>query len=168
VELEAVSDSVWRTLVADRDADGKMPPAWYHRACMTCLLARTGYGNIRTNDILLRENTSIPVSDYLKRVQAVCWNRAFIKCEEPDNPSIKSLVGIGPGESMMDDLVCILFGCSVPCILRPVWDQNVEQEEPSHYQLVGEAFILGQMDGEAIADLTEEGLKENAEYFRLR
>jgi len=170
-EIEVVPDSVWRTLVADRDADGKMPPAWYHRACMTCLVADTEFGNLDTNRILNREspkNTEVLVRNFLGRVRAVCWNRVFIKCDQTDTNTEKTLVGIGPEGSRADDLVCILFGCSVPCILSPVWDPNGNQDYPSHYQLVGEAFILGQMDGEAIADLSEDELNDKAEDFKLR
>lgn len=172
--LDGVSDAVWRTLVADRSAEGKMPPAWYHRACMTCLVAGTGFGHIDTNGILNRDNTAILVADYLKRVQAVCWNRTFIKCEgsdgvpndDGDDPT-KSLVGIGPDGSEEGDFVCILFGCSVPVILRGVWDKT-DLENPIHYTLEGEAFILGQMDGQALTDLSEEELEKRSEYFKLR
>ncbi|KAK7409224.1 hypothetical protein QQX98_008600 [Neonectria punicea] len=161
-ELESVPDAVWRTLVADRGPDGKTPPAWYHRACMTCLVANTNAGNIDTNSILSQDETTGLQSDYLKRVQAVCWNRTFIKCGNEDDGN--KLVGIGPGEAEQDDLVCILYGCSVPCILRETWYGS---DSTCYYQLVGEAFILGQMDGEAIMDFSDEYLKNVSENFTL-
>ncbi|KAF3909970.1 hypothetical protein ABW20_dc0107407 [Dactylellina cionopaga] len=34
---ESVPDKVWRTLVADRDSEGQIPPTWYQRACLRCL-----------------------------------------------------------------------------------------------------------------------------------
>ncbi|KAI2616530.1 heterokaryon incompatibility protein-domain-containing protein [Hypoxylon sp. NC1633] len=163
-ELEGVSDTVWRTLVADRDPEGKAPPAWYHRACMTCLVADTKFGNIDTNSILQQDDMATLKADYLKRVQAVCWNRTFIECDGRDGEE-KRLFGIGPGDTLANDLVCILFGCSVPCILRPTWRGSGDEYTPDYYELVGEAFILGQMDGEAITDLTEEERK--GEHFRL-
>jgi len=57
----------------------------------------------------------------------VCWNRAFIKCGKlgPDGglvdnaeDPVNSMVGIGPDGSEEGNFVCILFGCSVPVILR--------------------------------------------------
>lgn len=154
MELEGVPEMLWRTLVADRGPDGKMPPAWYHRACMTCLVSDTNFGNINTNSILQQDDTAQLKANYLKRVQAVCWNRAFLECEDDK----KRLVGIGPGESQADDLVCILYGSSVPCILRPTWRASGDKYTPDYYELVGEAFILGQMDGEALFDLSEDEL----------
>ncbi|CAM1508623.1 Fc.00g054710.m01.CDS01 [Cosmosporella sp. VM-42] len=160
MELEGVSDAMWRSLVADRGPDGKAPPAWYRRACMTCLVADTNFGNLDTNSILKQDDTTNLKSDYLKRVQAVCWNRTFFEWENGDE---KKLEGIGPGESDRDDLVCILYGCSVPCILRQTWYGS----DPNYYQLIGEAFILGHMDGEAIMDLSEEELESGGEMFSL-
>ncbi|KAK4221041.1 heterokaryon incompatibility protein-domain-containing protein [Podospora fimiseda] len=168
-ELEAVSDAVWRTLVADRGLDGGMPPAWYHRACMSCLVADTVSGNLDTNAILRRDDTAPLQADYIKRVQAVCWNRTFIDCESESGRDTEEtrLKGIAPEDTLPNDLVCILYGCSVPVILRPIAWQNGEDEDPSHYQLVGEAFILGHMDGQAVADLSEEEIEDSSIHFCL-
>ncbi|OHF03172.1 hypothetical protein CORC01_01556 [Colletotrichum orchidophilum] len=157
-ELQSVSETVWRTLVADRDADGKAPPAWYHRACMTCLVSDTNAGNIDTNAILQQDEAATNLkADYMKRVQAVCWNRRYIECKD-ENGADRKLVGIAPQDSKVDDFVCILFGCSVPCILRPFWNDRGRGSDPAYYELVGEAFLLGQMDGEALDGLSEEEL----------
>jgi hypothetical protein len=51
-------------------------------------------------------------------------------------------MGLGPNAMQTGDVVCILFGCKVPYILRPV---------DGHYLLVGDAYIHGIMDGEAMA-----------------
>jgi len=52
-------------------------------------------------------------------------------------------IGAIPQEAQLGDLVCILFGCSVPVVLR----KHIGEE----YQLVGECYIHGLMDGEALA-----------------
>lgn len=176
-QLVGVPDSVWRTLVADRGPDGKAPPAWYHRACITCLAADTSSGNIDINQILQKKDTTKMQTDYLKRVQAVCWNRTFIECGNDDDGN--KLFGIAPVTVKTGDLVCILYGCSVPCILRQTLygsgsdskeggSEERGSKDPSYfYQLIGEAFILGQMDGEAIMDLSEEDLRSASDDFHL-
>lgn len=178
-KLERAPDAVWRTLVADRGPDGKTPPAWYHRACMTCLVADTTVGNIDTNQILQYKDTTKMQADYLKRVQAVCWNRTFIECSQYEDADRKSgdgdkLFGIAPLEARAGDLVCILYGCSVPCILRyTFYGSGSESKEdgskhPSYFfELIGEAFILGNMDGEAIRDLSEGELEKVSYDFHL-
>lgn len=77
------------------------------------------------------------------------------------------------------DLVCILYGCSVPCILRQILhgggrdskagisDERGLEDSSYFYELIGEAFILGQMDGEAIVDLSEEDLRCASGDFHL-
>lgn len=55
------------------------------------------------------------------------------------------------------DVICIVFGCSVPLVLRPVGD---------YFTLVGDCYVHGFMQGEAIA-LLESG-KVVEETFDLR
>ena len=45
------------------------------------------------------------------------------------------------------DLICILFGCSVPIVLRQQKDAGTGEE---YFQLIGECYIHGIMEGEAL------------------
>ncbi|KAK1448734.1 hypothetical protein CMEL01_08049 [Colletotrichum melonis] len=129
-EPQNVPDAVWRTLVADRDVDGKAVPRWYRRACMGCLSSVTDAGDIDTNAILQRCDPPTNLSAaYLKRLQAVCFNRNYIGCEDVNGKNGK-LVGIAPLDSKVGDVVCILFGCSVSCVLRPFWDARWRESQP--------------------------------------
>jgi hypothetical protein len=76
-KVDKAPDKLWRTLVADRGADGRNPPNWYHRACLYCLVNDTPNGHINTRELLGKGQPDI-VRDYLKRVQAVTWNRVFL------------------------------------------------------------------------------------------
>ncbi|EME40089.1 hypothetical protein DOTSEDRAFT_158763 [Dothistroma septosporum NZE10] len=51
-------------------------------------------------------------------------------------------VGMVPQTARKNDIVCVLFGCSVPMVLRPVGDGT--------HKVVGEAYVHGFMDGEAL------------------
>lgn len=44
------------------------------------------------------------------------------------------------------DIICIMFGCDVPLVLRPVRD---------HYELIGDCYMDGIMEGQAMKDLEE-------------
>lgn len=55
----------------------------------------------------------------------------------------RGMLGICPRILRGGDLCCILFGASVPFILRPVGSQC---------RLVGEAYIHGAMHGEVVVD----------------
>jgi hypothetical protein len=56
------------------------------------------------------------------------------------------LFGLGQQAMQQGDLVCILFGCSVPVILR----KRSLYDDRLRYTLVGECFVYEKMDGSAI------------------
>jgi hypothetical protein len=61
--------------------------------------------------------------------------------------------GLGPATIVVGDEVVILWGCSVPFILR----RQQELGQGFVYELVGEAFAYGFMDGEAIMEWRKHG-----------
>jgi len=73
-----------------------------------------------------------------------CKGRRFMLTERgymgwaPDN-----ILGNSDQQTRRGDLVCIVPGCSVPLVLRP-------SSSGDRYQVVGEAYVEGFMDGEAL------------------
>ncbi|KAF2187575.1 hypothetical protein K469DRAFT_737786 [Zopfia rhizophila CBS 207.26] len=162
-DLVKVPDKLWRTLVADRDPEGENPPPWYHRAALHFMTLADNLGHIATIELLDHEITpdgKLPyiVAEYLKRVQAVTWNRKFLEGTQQVNDQ-DPLFGLGPPDTERNDRICILFGCSVPVILRPC------NNGTDHYHFIGEAYIHGMMDGEAVIMLGEEELKAKTKEF---
>jgi hypothetical protein len=70
----------------------------------------------------------------------------------------KGHIGMGPYRVRKGDRIYVLLGCSVPLILRP------RQGQPS-YQVVGECYLHGFMDGEVLKEL--ESGKFKIEEFQL-
>jgi hypothetical protein len=179
----SVPDKIWRTLVADRDPDGQIPPTWYHRACLRCLEIADTFNNGDLNIGELLIGNSELIRKYLTRVRNVTWNRRFFEASmrtkshsteagktpngeveecvaeelEKDTTGSTSnshhadgeaehhtLFGLGPPDMLESDYVCILMGCSVPVILR---------EHDGCMELIGEAYVHGKMEGEAMEDL---------------
>jgi hypothetical protein len=148
-----VPDQLWQTLVADRDCAGKPTPPWYKSACQSVLAFQSNNGHINIDKILRRDNRNghlTIVQEYLKRVKGVTWNRSFIQGKDRDDKD--QLVGFGPPETAFGDIIVIMFGCSVPVILRPTYNASGVEE----YQFVGEAYIFGKMDGEVFDEEYEE------------
>ncbi|ROV98390.1 hypothetical protein VMCG_07200 [Cytospora schulzeri] len=56
-------------------------------------------------------------------------------------------VGVAPKRAQKGDLVCVLFGCSVPVVLRK--REQGDADEPV-YELIGECYLDGFMNGEAL------------------
>jgi hypothetical protein len=80
------------------------------------------------------------------------WTMKMLLFETKDG-----YLGLGPRTMLKDDLICVLFGSNVPFVLRRVDD---------YFVLVGECFVLGLMDGEAI-DRLERG-PGNVQTFEIR
>ncbi|TVY15382.1 hypothetical protein LARI1_G005623 [Lachnellula arida] len=69
----------------------------------------------------------------------------------------KGYIGLGPPSMLEGDIICILFGGEVPYVLRPMG---------SHWQLVGECYVHGIMQGEGLKDFN--GDMSQTEIFEIR
>lgn len=112
---EEVPDRLWRTLVANKNDFGRPPEAVYRRKCLWAFACETASGDINISELLNRaeENKNQDV-DVLKRIQETTWNRQIFKGGEDG----ESLFGLCSENAQIGDLVCILYGCSVPVVLR--------------------------------------------------
>jgi hypothetical protein len=104
-------DAFWRTLVADRGRYDRNPPYYYARACKETIMKGGLRSNaVNTTDLIYNERNSI-IAEFCRRVQAVIWNRALIRTE-------KGFLGLVSEKVKEGDLICIIYGCTVPVILR--------------------------------------------------
>ncbi|CAF9918515.1 hypothetical protein IMSHALPRED_004328 [Imshaugia aleurites] len=133
-------DEFWRTLVADRGPNGVNPPTFYPRACKSALNQSVKGGHISTSTLVHNGKSTI-VAKFLRRVQEVIWMRRLIVTEY-------DFLGLAPEMSKKRDLICILYGCSVPVALRRMVDPVTEEE---YFTFIGECYVHGIMDGEAFA-----------------
>lgn len=113
-------EEFWRTLVADRGPSGSDPPSFYGPACETVF--QEAMDDTLDTSMLINHGSSVTV-DFLKRVQAVIWNRRMMRTSN-------TWLGLAPKAAREGDLICILYGCSVPVILRKVYktSQDLEKE----------------------------------------
>jgi hypothetical protein len=118
-------DEFWRTLVADRGERESNPPSYFPRACKEILKFKTkarmrGSLNIQN---LISEGRCSTVAEFLRRVQEVIWNRHMVRTKG-------GRLGLVRDDVRPGDKVCILYGCSVPVIIR--------QFHKDHEQLLAE------------------------------
>jgi hypothetical protein len=157
----SVPERLWRTLVADRGPNNTHPPSWYHRACLHCLQQHSASGDIKTEALLSQPKCSHIVADFLRRVQSVIWNRRFFLSERQVEG--ERLFGLVPGATRMGDEVCVLYGCSVPVVLR-----EHKTQDDHYFEVIGESFVYGMMDGEARGCFSAEEVEANTMTFKLR
>ncbi|KAI9697116.1 MAG: hypothetical protein M1820_007931 [Bogoriella megaspora] len=148
ISHDDLPDKVWRTLVADRDPNGNQPPNWYHKVCLKCLTQETPNGHMALKEMLRDEaaNRGTMKREFLERVEAATWERTIIAIDKEESEP-DQLVGLGPKNTESGDIICILFGCSVPCILRR---RARNDGENLSYNFIGEAFVYGKMEGQAL------------------
>ena len=158
-------DKLLRSLVADRGPDGRSIPAAYATACKLIFDQLSVNGHLNTTR-LLDHSSNDNTRAFLKRVQAVVWNRRFLEVsvidKRPNLPgSGGKLHGWGPPDAYRGQelIFCILFGCSVPCILRKL--------PGNEYQFVGETYVYELMDGEAVSSLGEEEIEGKRMEWRI-
>lgn len=148
--VSEVPAQLWQSLVADRGPDGKATPAWYESACQSVLACKSNNGHINIDKIIKmsqKQRLSSTVADYLRRVKGVTWNRSFIQGETCNRDD--QFVGFAPPKTEDGDVVVIWFGFSVPVVLRPTGNGSDTFDE---FEFVGEAYIHGRMDGEALEE----------------
>lgn len=86
---------------------------------------------------------------FMRAVSLATLKRRFIV-------SSNGSMGLVPIDAKVGDCVCIVFGCPLPLIMRPVADQ---------YIFIGESYVHGYMDGQAMK-MYEEGELE-AKSFEI-
>jgi len=148
-------DHVWRILVANRGPNGSNPPDWYRRACKACLewYNLQPEDHFNTNDLKNLPGTPGGKVEFLDRVQQVVYNRNIIRVGQTGGPD---LICVAPKQSQRNDLVCILFGCSVPVVLQ--------QQTNRRFKFIGECYVHGKMDGEAVDPVSNTGREQ---WFEL-
>lgn len=82
---------------------------------------------------------------FLEKETFACTGQCFFL-------TAKGYMGIGCRGIQKDDVVCVLLGYNMPLIIRKM---------ANHYLLVGNAYIYGLMNGEALQDI--QGSKANVE-----
>jgi hypothetical protein len=139
--------------VQPKPSEGKSSPGFdmlMYCAWLTASMNK-GHGEIleTLNDMKSTQNIGWSKS-YEEFVLGKCiYRRLFI--------TEKGYLGLGPSGTEIGNLVCILFGGDTPYILR----RNID-----HYNLIGECYLHGMMQGEAIGQMEAGELTE--EWFEIR
>lgn len=155
-------EEFWRTLVANRDSDGSHVGSYYQRTLRDTIQqygARGSAFNVKA--ILATPQCDRRSEKVLNRILSVTPNRRLFKTTE----FTKHLLGLAPASAGAGDLVCILFGCSVPVVLRRRHD-DVDGKKLTCYELLGDAYLHGMMEGDALDEQGKLGIRP--QQFELR
>lgn len=139
---ESVHDALWRTLIANRGLDGQLVETGYRQAFVKMgsqLLEADSTENTEDTESDLPGWTKdghegSDIRAFMVLIEKFCLMRSFALTKG-------GYMGLVPHTAEPGDAVCIFLGGQTTFILRAVND---------HWILVGEAYIHGLMDGEAL------------------
>jgi hypothetical protein len=114
------AEDFWRTLVGDRGLTASNPPRCIGR------IMSSSYDGKRDVDLekAIFYGKHYAASSFFRRVHAVIWNRKLMRMKREFGRQDEGMqyeernIGLVPDNANEGDLVCILYGCSVPVILR--------------------------------------------------
>ena len=96
----------------------------------------------------------------LESIQDACKGRVFFVMEQSGTTQqdgrtqTRRYMGLAPQGSEPGDLVCVILGCPVPLLLRPVEEGKKTSRASTvgsqRYQLLGECYVDGFMNGEVM------------------
>ncbi|KAF7514022.1 hypothetical protein GJ744_006636 [Endocarpon pusillum] len=157
-------EEFWRTIVADRGPEGIPVPAWYTQACLESLTYYDSHvGMFSVSDLGAWQACPSIMAEFLERVKRVIWGRRFIEMGYENASTSHMYFGLAPGEAEKGDIVCVLFGCSVPVVLRDSGN--------GYHEFIGECYIHGIMDGEIVPKRGGAGANPevpSSTYFHLQ
>ena len=154
-----VWDRLWRTLVANRDANGDPAPSRFGPVFFSLFRRILKMRSLDTVEIL-DEDPEDNTAEFLKRVRDVTWNRRVFRSVA--NNYGENVLGMAPRSAQIADRIVILFGCSVPVIIRP----KITAGE-SYVKIVGPAYVDGKMEGEALDLLDKTTMSGLTQCFQI-
>jgi hypothetical protein len=148
---DSLREAFWRTLCGDKDG-GYRPADISGVYCYDTWIADAR----ELHQYFLRDGDSPrPIMKHTVGANSVCGQAmGFCASGRRFGVTEKGRMGMWPPGTVVGDSVAILFGCVTPFVLR-------ENGDSAQHVLVGECYVRGMMDGEALKDLTEGDLKQD-------
>jgi hypothetical protein len=106
---ELPPDRFWR---GNWDAYRKRPTPYWRMICKKAFKREAYRGDLHTKEMILYDCPSA-IKELLEMMQCVVWKRRLILLDR-----LSSLLSLVPPGAKKGALICILYGCSVPVLLR--------------------------------------------------
>ena len=83
---------------------------------------------------------------YLASIEELVWGVCYPRTRRNKTKNKDPLFCLGSPDIRAGDMFCLIFGCSIPVVLRKI---SASGGSP-HFEFVGECYVHGMMDGEAL------------------
>lgn len=157
---DALKEALWNTLVGGRDLRGRKAPTDY-RCLLKCSPKEEQESSMRNSrgrtafSRLITQSAHFQIAG--KTLSSFFPSASTSNIEGLRDPlekiyrfvrtrrlmvTLNGSIGLVPIDAQRGDIVCLLLGCNVPLVLRAAENQ--------HYNVVGNCYLHGIMDGEAM------------------
>jgi hypothetical protein len=135
-------------MVAGKGLDGKNPPPGFELVCEVI------FDTTREIDLVEFRNASTnPVlRNFINRTLSAVWDRRLARTLKYRR------LALLPTETNKGDVIYVLYGYSVPVVLRKTNDRTTSGNDL--WELIGECYVYEMMDGEALVTRREEEMRE--------
>ena len=150
-----VPEGHWRTLIANKIiSDACVVDQLHEYHLLRRLLGHISIHGcqppnetLRTWEVVgLTVEEMLSTTDYHSSVNQAMHRRSFVSTQ-------RGRIGLVPDRARVGDLICVLYNVSVPLVLRPrAYDEKI-------FELVGESYVHGLMQGEALELHGQEGIQ---------
>ncbi|KAL2694258.1 hypothetical protein Neosp_000833 [[Neocosmospora] mangrovei] len=142
----SVVEAFWRTLIKNKDENGEVPSAEMNKTFFQPWLTAMSGTTAEMLDALAHgqsEDGPRPEPLFNDLVHMSCNGSRIVRTKT-------GLIGTAPWDVQEGDFVCVFYGGQTPFVLRR--DENC----PGKYRFVGDCYIHGIMEGEALSMELEE------------
>ncbi|KAL2061199.1 hypothetical protein VTL71DRAFT_7472 [Oculimacula yallundae] len=149
---EEIEDAFWRTLVGDQTPFKRPAPDILYKDFKQWVQL-SEYNDRIGREVLANTRRSLPTDDaYWQTVQdTATWGLALGSCASMRRFAVTKdgFMAIVPAMAKVDDVVSIASGARYPLLLRKKGEMQIPNKGIlSCYELVGECYVHGIMDGE--------------------
>lgn len=137
---QKTKDAIWRTPIADQEFTSEAKNLRASRTMQTGYrLYRTGFvrATISQRELQQRSNDFRLAAMYWRQMVTRSSGRKYFVTQH-------GFLALGPPNSSPGDVIAVILGLDTPFVLRYIGQ--------SRYQIVGEAYVHGIMDGEVMKD----------------
>ncbi|KAH7400229.1 heterokaryon incompatibility protein-domain-containing protein [Cadophora sp. MPI-SDFR-AT-0126] len=151
-DYAAIEDAFWRTLIGDQTPFKRPAPDILYKD-YTQWVELSKYNDKIAKEILAKERKSLPTDEgYWQTVQdTATWGTALGTCASMRKFAVTKggYMAVLPTMAEVGDVVSVVCGCRYPLLLRRKGGSRGYDGEPCPaYELVGECYVHGIMDGE--------------------
>lgn len=152
----SVVEAFWRTLIKNQDANGKEPTSKFAQSHFNPWFQALSGPVSHMLEALAHGHSGEGEEDEGPRPEPLFNDLVHVSCSGTRIMRTKrGFIGTVPRGTKKGDVVCVLYGGQTPFILRP------SESRPGMYRLIGDAYVHGLMQGEAL------GMKLKEEKFEI-